>query len=127
MDYSKFIDMIIKQDGRNIIEKSNVKATGIPLQLVDFYSNYNPIDAEVVLENLSAVKLYPYSYLQNLQEEYQLGQEFFVFATKNSDPIAIAKEGVITFAHGGNSGTEIEVLAKTFDDYICKLMNDLKK
>lgn len=126
MDYSKFIDMLREQDSRNIIEKSNAKVSDIPIELVDFYSEYNTIDVEVVLENLSSVKLYPYSYLHILQNEYQLGEEYFVFATKNSDPIAIANEGVVTFAHGSNS-REIEVLARTFNEYICKLMENSKK
>jgi len=125
MDYSKFANDIIRQDGRNIIEKVSRATIGLPNQLADFYDNFEPINVEIVLSDMSGVKLYPLNYLSTLQNEYNLGESSFVFATKNSDPIALLNDAVVTFAHGSNF-VEHEKIALCFDDYVDKLMANMK-
>lgn len=124
MDYSYFINIIMKQDCRNIIEKTSRKISDLPKQLSEFYSQYEPKDVEILLSDFSAVKIYPYKYLHRLQDEYKLGEAYFVFATKNSDPIAIYNQQIVTASHGTDA-PEIEVIAKSFDDYINKLMKSM--
>lgn len=125
MDYVQFINNIIRQDGRNVVEKVSRSTIDLPKQLADFYNNYEPVDVEIVLSDMSGVKLYPLSYLYTLQNEYNLGDAYFVFATQNSDPIALHDDVVVTFAHGRNF-VEHEIVARCFDDYVANLMASMK-
>ncbi len=125
MDYSKFVNVITAQDDRNVINKVQREITDIPKQLVGFFCQYDPVDVEIVMEDLSAITLYPYSYLQQLQNEYNLGEEYFIFATKNSDPIALFNDKVVTLAHGTVDST-VEEVAKSFEDYLSKLMKNMR-
>jgi hypothetical protein len=125
MDYSKFINLIETQDERNIIKKVYRQVFDIPNQLTEFYNQYEPDEVEILINDLSAVNLYPYDYLNQLQNEYKLGDKYFIFATKNSDPIAIFNEKVVAKAHDSqNSG--FEILAENFDEYVCKLIENMK-
>jgi hypothetical protein len=125
MDYSKFINLVEAQDDRNIIKKVYRQVFDIPKQLTEFYNQYEPNDVEILANDLSAVNLYPYDYLNQLQNEYKLGDEYFIFATKNSDPIALFNGKVVVKAHDSqNSG--FEILAENFDEYVCKLIENMK-
>jgi hypothetical protein len=125
MDYSKFINLIEAQDDRNIIKKVYRKVFDIPKQLAEFYNQYEPDDVEILINDLSAVNLYPYDYLNQLQNEYKLGDKYFIFATKNSDPIAIFNGKVVAKAHGSQD-SGFEILAENFDEYVCKLIENMK-
>ncbi|MFW6030716.1 MAG: hypothetical protein ACOCRO_10780 [Halanaerobiales bacterium] len=125
MDYSKFVDSILKQDSRNRIEKTNRIISDLPDQLADFYSLYEPKDVEIVLKDLSAIILYPYKHLDNLQNEYDLKENFFVFATRNGDPIAIYNDNVVTLSHGIKS-PDIEVIANSLNTYIDQIMSNMR-
>lgn len=125
MDYVKFVNNIIRQDNRNVIEKVSRGAIDLPKQLAEFYNNFEPVDVEIVLSDMSGVKLYPLNYLYSLQNEYNLGESYFVFATKNSDPIALHNDVVVAFAHGSKF-VECEVISLCFDDYVDKLMASMK-
>ncbi|MDD4728837.1 MAG: hypothetical protein PHN55_08825 [Dysgonamonadaceae bacterium] len=125
MDYLKFVNAIIAQDNRNVINKVQRQITDIPKQILGFFCQYDPIDVEIVMKDLSAVVLYPYSYLHQLQSEYNFGKEYFIFATKNSDPIALFNGKVVTLAHGSRN-LVFEIIADNFDEYIVRLIKNMK-
>jgi hypothetical protein len=125
MDYSKFINLIEAQDDRNVIKKVYRQVYDIPNQLTEFYNQYEPNDVEILINDLSAVNLYPYDYLNQLQNEYKLGDKYFIFATKNSDPIAIFNGKVVAKAHDSQN-LGFEILAENFDEYVCKLIENMK-
>lgn len=125
MDYSVFIKSIESQDKRNVINRVQRQVCNIPNQLKEFLNQYDPVDMEVVLNDLSAVRFYSYNYIHQLQIEYNLGEKYFVFATKNSDPIALLDQRVVTIVHGSKS-SEIEEIAESFEQYIARLLENIR-
>jgi hypothetical protein len=124
VDYSKFIKSIESQDERNIINRTHRRISDIPSQLQEFFNQYDPVDVEIVMEDMSGIKLYSYSYLKELQREYNLGEEYFIFATKNSDPIALHKQKVVIALHGTKE-IMIEELASSFEGYISQIIETM--
>jgi len=125
LDYTEFINAVIKQDERNTFERSGDINLELPKELVPFFSQYVPVDVEIVLNDLTSVKLYPANRLKSLQNEYNLGDKYFVFATRESDPIAIMDGKIVTCAHGSKL-PQIEIIASNFDAYIHELLNAMK-
>ncbi len=127
MNYNKVVELIAKQDSRNIFEKSNKSLPWIPSGLKKFYLEYNPVNVEIILKDLTSIKLFSQDKLLEIQKEYRLNDDLFVFATREGDPIAITTENkIITFAHGTNKYT-IQVLANNFDEFLIWIINEMRK
>ncbi|NCD09429.1 MAG: hypothetical protein EOL98_08390 [Negativicutes bacterium] len=125
MNYSKFVNLILQQDERNVIRTVKREIVDISHSLIEFYNKYEPEDVEIITKDLSGIKLFPLDSLDDLQKEYSLGKEYFVFATKNGDPIALYNNKVVTRAHGSREAV-FQVLAEDFDAYLIKLIDNMK-
>lgn len=125
MNYSKFVNLVLLQDERNVIRTVKREILNIPQPLIGFYSHYEPEDVEILTNDLSGVNMYLFDGLSELQKEYSLGKEYFVFATKNGDPIALYNNKVVTRAHGSKDAV-FEVIAEDFDSYLIKLIENMK-
>jgi hypothetical protein len=128
MSYDSFIENIKCQDERNKFgTTSESDVDFLPNSLKELYINANPKDVEIVLENLTSIKLYPLHQLIDLQKEYK-NVDGFVFATHEGDPIFIMDGKVFRAVHG--SGTSIldkETLADSIDNFIEFIMNVMRK
>lgn len=76
----------------------------IPKSLIRFYKQANPIDVEVVLDDLTSVKFFPVNALEDLQSEYDLSKDSFVFASREGDPILIKEQKIYTQYMGKTIG-----------------------
>lgn len=76
------------------------------------------------MKDLSAIKLYSYSYLKELQKEYDLGEAYFIFATKDSNPIALHNQKVVIVLQG-TKDIMIEELAKSFEEFISGIIETM--
>ena len=77
------------------------------------------------MQDLSTIKLYSYSSLKELQREYYLGEEYFIFATMNGDPIALHDQNVVLVLHGTKERI-IELMANSFDIFLYDLIQTMK-
>lgn len=117
MNYDEFVGIVKNQDARNIFQESTTILNELPEELKHFYEKYEPADVEIVLKDLTSIKLYPKRELLSLQMQYRLGEGRFIFATREGDPIAFENGKVITCAHGSNS-IKVEVISKSFEEYL---------
>ncbi len=115
-----FVDKAIKQDDRNIFEKYRGKVSSVPKAFVDLYEDYNPVDVEVSI-NGSMVKLIPYEELDEIQKEYSLDKECFVFATCNGEPVYEKNKKIYTCVFS-KKGIIEEEISDSFEDY-CDLLD----
>ena len=125
MNYSKFVKLVLSQDERNVIRTVQRKVLDIPQPLKEFYNKYEPEDVEILTNDLSGINIFPYVNLDELQKEYSLGEEYFVFAIKNGDPIALHNNKVVSRGHGSKD-SDFEEIADDFDSYIIKLIENMK-
>lgn len=127
MEYSLFIEKVKKQDDRNVFgypEKDSEHM--LPKNLKSFYEYTNPIDVEVVLEDLCSIKLYPLEDLGNLQIEYDLNSDNFVFATLEGDPIFIKEKKIYIAPHGIGEWIP-QLLSESFDEFLAYILDKMKK
>lgn len=128
MSYDSFIENIKRQDERNkfgLTSESNIDF--LPNSLKEFYINVNPEDVEIVLEDLTSIKLYPLHQLMDLQKEYK-NVGGFIFATHEGDPIYIKDGKVFRAVHGsGIWSLEKESLAESFKMFLEYVMKAMKK
>ena len=117
MNYDEFVSIVKNQDSRNIFRESTAALNELPEELKHFYEKYDPADVEIVLKDLTSIKLYPKQDLLSLQMQYRLGEGRFVFATREGDPIAFEDGKIITCAHGNNS-IKVEVISINFEEYL---------
>lgn len=117
MNFDEFVSIVKNQDARNIFQESTSVLNELPEELKPFYEKYDPTDVEIVLKDLTSIKLYPKQDLLSLQRQYRLGEGRFIFATREGDSIAFEDGKVITCAHGSNS-IKVEVISKSFEEYL---------
>lgn len=123
--YDDFVGAVKRQDVRNIFaEPANVNDS-IPVCLKAFYDKYEPLDVEVVLHDLSAIRFYPQQSLDALQNEYHLEPGYYVFATREGDPLVIYGQKVLTCSHGTRN-LEFTEVASSFDVFLGKIYNQIK-
>lgn len=115
MQARDFIDRAIEQDSRNIFEKGQA-VKNVPDVLSALYIEGNPVDVEVNIKGANT-RFIPIEELSDYQEDYQLEDGKFVFATCDGDPIFIYNNAVFTNAHGAN-GLSDEKLANSLCDYL---------
>lgn len=80
MNIIEFKNRAIAQDKRNIFGEYNDNVSFIPNDLQKFYISCNPLDVEVSM-NENSIKFYPVKELDNLQNDYKLTKNKFIFAT----------------------------------------------
>lgn len=125
MDYSKFINAVIKQDNRNSFSKSYCKIANIDKGFEEFYNQYVPIDVEIVLSDLTSIKLYDVEQFDELRQNYNLNNEHIVFATREGDPIALYQGKIITFNHSAKDPI-FEIIADSFEKYIVDILENMQ-
>lgn len=100
MKIKDFITKSMMQDKRNIFERveRDIKAS-VPDTLKEFYLIANPVDVEVSMNNY-AVQFIPLDQLDASQSEFSLGDNRFVFASCNGDPIYVYDGKIYSCCHG---------------------------
>ncbi|MNE83853.1 hypothetical protein D3C80_1807060 [compost metagenome] len=128
VDYRPFIAAAEAQDARNAftIDRMNQSDTQLPAGLRHFYTMCDPADVEIVLSDLTSIKLTPLHGLTPLQQEYASVEDGFVFATREGDPIACLNGEIVTWAHGSRHPA-VEKLADNFDSWLEKVVADMKE
>ena len=110
-----FVERAIEQDGRNIFEKTKLHSD-IPEEIRAFYQQANPLDVEITMDG-NAVKFVPANELETTQSEYSMGNERFVFATCNGDPIYVYGGRIYTCCHG-TGRIKDELMADDFSSFL---------
>ena len=126
MKYDEFVNAVTRQDARNKFERSKGAMPHMPKGLKEFYSQYNPCDVEIVLADMTSIKMYSQAKLLSFQVEYGADDDQFVFATREGDPIAINDNKIITSAHGSKK-TRVEVVSESFDEFVCWILKEMKR
>ncbi len=119
MKYTDFIRVAQAEDSRNFFGTCN-RVNNVPSDLVLFFKTSNPIDVEVNYPNIGSVKFYPIEELEDLQHDYELPNDNFVFATCNGDPIFTCNGKVLMTL------PEVfrpEKIAESFDEFIHKYVS----
>lgn len=115
MEIEDFVKKSIKQDKRNVFEEAGIEES-IPGILRAFYQKANPIDVEITMDG-NAIRFISADELSDIQLDYPLGNERFVFATCNGDPIYVYKNKIFTCCHGTNK-IEDELIAEDFNLFL---------
>lgn len=120
--YITFRKKVKEQDERNEFgTEETVNQVEIPEVLQAFYKQANPLDVEVVQEDLTAIKFYPLASLESLQAEYDFSPEKFIFATHEGDPVYVQGEKVYTEIHGSRDGKP-KLIADSFTAYLNEII-----
>lgn len=101
MEIQDFVLRAIEQDNRNIFIKNNRIIDCIPAGLIEFYKEADPVNVEVSMDG-NPVRFYPVDDLTDLQDDYDLSGDRFVFATCNGDPIYYLNGRIYTCYHGAS-------------------------
>lgn len=115
MSIEEFIEAAKVQDSRNVFEKGD-EVEFAPEELKEFYKKCDPVDVEVNIAG-AIIRFVPIVDLQYMQEDYSLGEDSFVFATCDGDPIFIKEGAVYTNAHG-TLGIDDEKLSDSLEKYL---------
>ncbi len=126
MAYDDFVKLAIIQDSRNNFEPCDTDLSFLPAPLRSFYTTNNPVNIEIALHDSTSVRFSPVKYLKQLQEEYELGDSSFIFATHEGDPIYHKSNGIFSCVHGASTLKEIKI-SHSFDSYIKLLENEMLK
>lgn len=116
MNIQDFKKRAIEQDSRNLFKKYVGDVSDISKVLQQFFLESNPIDVEITMSG-KPVKFYPYESLQQLQEDYSLQKNTFIFATCNSDPIYLYDSKIYTCCHE-KLNSKSELIATSFEDFL---------
>ena len=117
MKTDTFVKNALVQDSRNKFDRYSENVDFIPEELKHFFQEYNPVDVEVVM-NGNIVHFFPVEELQKVQKEYLLGNDSFVFASCNGDPIYLNKNNCICIrCHGLRIELE-EEMASSFCSFL---------
>lgn len=117
MKIETFVKKALLQDSRNNFNKCYQNIDFIPEELKNFFSEYNPLDVEVVI-NGNIVRFYSAENLKKLQQEYMLENDNFVFASSNGDPIYLNSNGCVYLqCHGVQRRVE-EEMASSFSAFL---------
>jgi hypothetical protein len=121
MRYEAFVEKAKQQDARNqfklLIHSDQYK---FPAALREFYIQANPVDVEIELSDSTSIKFFPAKDLQGIQEEYNLGPDTFVFASREGDPVFLKDDNIYTAVHGTGKW-EPMILANSFDEFLMEL------
>lgn len=118
MKSAEFVKKAKEQDWHNIFQCGKA-CDNMPIPLLEFYSEYDPVDVEVNMEG-SVIRFVPRSDYESVQQEYNLGDEKGIFATCNGDPIFLYKGAVFTCPHGERN-PQYELLASSLENYFDKI------
>ena len=110
-----FVKKSIEQDKRNVFEEANLD-DNLPTSIRVFYQNANPVDVEITMDG-NAVRFIPADELEDSQMDYSLGDEKFIFATCNGDPIYVYEDKIYTCCHG-ISKVKDELMAEDFYSFL---------
>lgn len=110
-----FVKKSMEQDNRNIFEETEVNEL-LPSCIKDFYQKANPIDVEITMDG-NAVRFIPADELENTQSDYSIGNERFIFATCNGDPIYVYEGKIYTCCHGTRK-IDDELMAENFSSFL---------
>lgn len=114
MIYQDFISAAVTEDGRNKFGECDTLGN-IPSPLRTFYTHCNPIDVEIYYPGIGVVKFCPAKDLASLCIDYSLGNNTFIFATCNGDPLFLMNDEVYITLHGKFYP---EKVASSFEDFI---------
>lgn len=106
--FSGFVKKAVEQDSRNVFKKCRGDVSFVPTVFRAFYKDFDPVDVEVKIDN-SYYHFLPVKDLESLQKEYNLGDECFVFATCNGEPIYIREGKIYTCLFGKTRVIEHEI------------------
>ncbi|WP_408956583.1 SMI1/KNR4 family protein [Natroniella sp. ANB-PHB2] len=117
-----FVKSAKKQDSRNLFATSEeVEVLKDKDQLFKrFYQDYNPQDVEIDLKEEGVIRFFNLEQLLAVQKEYK-SDDYFIFATKNGDPIAIKEGGIYLTLHG-QGDYNFKKVAESFKDYLQGLL-----
>lgn len=124
MVYDDFVILVQRQDSRNVFQPCDSDLSFVPVPLRSFYITYNPVDVEILLADSTSVRFSPVKHLKKLQDEYDINDSSFIFATKDGDPIYFKFDGVFIGTHGSSIFKENK-LSDNFDSYIEMLSNEM--
>lgn len=125
--YDSFIDLVIQQDKRNQFKINNciIINNKIPKSYIEFIKKYNPINVEIVFKDLNALILFPYEDLDNVQKEYGIDGNYFVFGSINGDPVFF-NENTVCIAKHGQGIWDFEIISNSFIDYIEHIIGNMR-
>jgi hypothetical protein len=116
--YSQFVKKAKLQDARNEFGTlTGVETYDIPVTLYEFYKQANPIDVEITQKDLTSIKFYSGDLLRDVQNEFDLPDGTFVFASREGDPLLLRDDEVYTAVHG-KSKWILKKIADSFDEFI---------
>jgi len=116
MNIKEFVNIATRQDKRNIFESYSGNIESIPFELKEFFKKYNPVDVEVIM-NGNSIHFFPAEKLDILQKEYDLGNDNFIFATCNADPIFYNSDGIFSCYHG-DKNPKFEKITSSFEMFL---------
>lgn len=97
MKLEEFVKKAIKQDKRNTFSPFEGQLVNIPIDFMEFYRSYNPINVEIKTKRLGNIWFCPLEKLNELKSEYDFyPNSVFIFATNNGDPIFMEKGKIFT-------------------------------
>ena len=122
MDYSKFMQLAIAQDSRNLFSSTDSDPSIVPNALKAFYKTCNPVEVDIDFDGVY-VHFIPAEELKDIQQEYAYIHAQFIFATCNGDPI-FYDHGVIYTCPHGVANPDWEQIADSFDQYLDMLFQE---
>jgi hypothetical protein len=123
--YEKFVIKAKQQDERNDFgQLEDSTSNSLPEPVREFYNYANPIDVELRMADLTSIKFYSADSLPALQQEYRMPEEYFVFATREGDPIFI-KDGKVYTAVHGTGEWEKELLFNSFNEFLENIIDQI--
>ena len=81
-----FVRSAIKQDKRNVFEKTKLLST-CPEVLKEFYQQANPVDVEVTMDG-NAVRFVPADELETIQSDYSMEIQY-MYTIKRYIPVVM--------------------------------------
>lgn len=123
MTSQQFIELVIKQDKRNKFSKGE-SAERLPMELIEFYSLHNPVDVEIVLKDLTAIRFYSFDELDKINKEYRLDKGF-VFATYEGEPIYILNGEIKSISFGDKKNMHHD-WAEDFHSFLQWIVENMK-
>ena len=116
MNFEAFKIKAVNQDKRNVFGVSYPSMKYVPESMRQLYSVANPLDVEVQIDGNSVI-FFPYEQLIEIKDDYNLGDDNFVFASCNGDPIYLYEGKVYTQCHGIRNPQK-ELLAESIENYL---------
>lgn len=115
MTIKDFVKKAISQDKRNVFGEGKVKIW-VPKDFEEFYTIANPISVEVMIDH-NPVWFFPIEEIMDEQNNYGIGDNRFVFASCNGDPIYVMNNKIYTCCHGTKKITD-ELLAEDLFSFL---------